>query len=237
MSHLFLTISEVSQLLGLALVSWAFAYIGVHCPSLHLLYLVFSIRSYLPLDFNRVSSFTALHLQATVFSNSLDVLCRSLLICSFLPSENFVCLRQLLWFTQNVILSSLCLFLFSLFIKILEVVLRFTFTVNIHSPVVIPLPFVFMSCYYIYMYLSIHYFLCTPVFFQRICRLLCCSFYISSCVVLCVSIVFDNAQIMTFSAKLPSSRLFRQKQSKNYFLEAARRRLPYTSMFRIYWCL
>ena len=53
MSHLFLT-RWVSQLLGLALVSWAFARIGVHRPSLHLPYLVFSIRSYLPLDFNRV---------------------------------------------------------------------------------------------------------------------------------------------------------------------------------------
>src|SRR6218665_59485 len=45
-----------SQLLGLALVSWAFARIGVHRPSLRLPYLMFSIRSYLPLDFNRVSS-------------------------------------------------------------------------------------------------------------------------------------------------------------------------------------
>jgi len=55
MSHLFLTRS-VSQLLGLALVSWAFARIGVHRPSLRLPYLVFSIRCYLPLDFNRVST-------------------------------------------------------------------------------------------------------------------------------------------------------------------------------------
>src|SRR6218665_826812 len=31
-------------------------YIGVHRPSLRLPYLVFSIRSYLPLNFNRVSS-------------------------------------------------------------------------------------------------------------------------------------------------------------------------------------
>src|SRR6218665_460850 len=44
------------QLLGLALVSWAFTRIGVHRPSLRFPYLVFSIRSYLPLDFNRVSS-------------------------------------------------------------------------------------------------------------------------------------------------------------------------------------
>ena len=36
--------------------SWAFAHIGVHRPSLRITYLVFSIRSYLPLDFNRVSS-------------------------------------------------------------------------------------------------------------------------------------------------------------------------------------
>src|SRR6218665_251904 len=55
MSHLFLT-RGVSQLLGLALVSWAFAGIGVHRPSLRLPYLVFPIRSYLPWDFNRVSS-------------------------------------------------------------------------------------------------------------------------------------------------------------------------------------
>ena len=54
MSHLFLT-RWVSQLLGLALVSWAFARIGVHRPSLRLKYLVFSIRPYLPLDFNCVS--------------------------------------------------------------------------------------------------------------------------------------------------------------------------------------
>ena len=33
-----------------------FARIGVHRPSLRFSYLVFSIRSYLPLDFNRVSS-------------------------------------------------------------------------------------------------------------------------------------------------------------------------------------
>src|SRR6218665_3816365 len=45
---------QLSQLLGLALVSWAFARIGVHRPSLHFPYLVFSIRSYMPLDFNRV---------------------------------------------------------------------------------------------------------------------------------------------------------------------------------------
>src|SRR6218665_3009499 len=55
MFHLFLT-KRVSQLLRLALVSWAFARIGVHRPSLRLPYLVFSICSYLPLDFNRVSS-------------------------------------------------------------------------------------------------------------------------------------------------------------------------------------
>ena len=36
--------------------SWAFARIGVRRPSLRFPYLVFSIRSYLPLDFNRVSS-------------------------------------------------------------------------------------------------------------------------------------------------------------------------------------
>src|SRR6218665_784971 len=37
-------------------VSWAFARIGVHRPSLRYPHLVFSIRFYLPLDFNRVSS-------------------------------------------------------------------------------------------------------------------------------------------------------------------------------------
>ena len=42
--------------MGLALVSWAFARIGVHRPSLRFPYLMFSIRSYLPLDFNCVSS-------------------------------------------------------------------------------------------------------------------------------------------------------------------------------------
>src|SRR6218665_2548505 len=41
MSHIYLT-----QLLGLALVSWAFALIGVHRPSLCLPYLMFSIRSF-----------------------------------------------------------------------------------------------------------------------------------------------------------------------------------------------
>src|SRR6218665_1991347 len=46
---------RVSQLLGLGLVSWAFARIVVHRPSLRLPYFVFSIRSYLPLDFIRVS--------------------------------------------------------------------------------------------------------------------------------------------------------------------------------------
>src|SRR6218665_1402675 len=45
MSHLFLT-RWVSQLLGLALVSWAFARIRVHRASLRFSYLVFSIRSY-----------------------------------------------------------------------------------------------------------------------------------------------------------------------------------------------
>src|SRR6218665_3777668 len=55
MSHLLL-IRGVSQLLRLALVSWAFARIGVYRPSFRLPYLVFSIRSYLPLDFDRVSS-------------------------------------------------------------------------------------------------------------------------------------------------------------------------------------
>src|SRR6218665_2411054 len=40
----------------MALVSWAFARIGVHRPSLRFPYMVFSIRSYLSLDFNRVSS-------------------------------------------------------------------------------------------------------------------------------------------------------------------------------------
>src|SRR6218665_1599719 len=39
-----------------ALVSWAFARIGGHRPSLRFPYLVFSIRSCLPLDFNCVSS-------------------------------------------------------------------------------------------------------------------------------------------------------------------------------------
>src|SRR6218665_876330 len=51
MSHIYLT-----QLLGWALVPWAFALIGVHRPSIRLPYLVFSIRSHLPLDLNRVSS-------------------------------------------------------------------------------------------------------------------------------------------------------------------------------------
>jgi len=37
-------------------VSWAFARIGVYRPSLRLPYLVYSIRCYLPLDFNRVAS-------------------------------------------------------------------------------------------------------------------------------------------------------------------------------------
>src|SRR6218665_983898 len=55
MSHLFIT-RVVSQLSGLAMVSWAFARIGVHRPSLRRPCLVFSIRPYLPLDFNRVSS-------------------------------------------------------------------------------------------------------------------------------------------------------------------------------------
>src|SRR6218665_3997035 len=45
MYHLFLT-RRVSQLLGLALVSWAFARIDVHRPSLRFPYLVFSIRSF-----------------------------------------------------------------------------------------------------------------------------------------------------------------------------------------------
>src|SRR6218665_21999 len=40
----------------LCMVSWAFARIGVHHPSLRFPYLVFSIRSYLLLDFNCVSS-------------------------------------------------------------------------------------------------------------------------------------------------------------------------------------
>src|SRR6218665_3982359 len=63
MSHLFLT-WVVFQVFGLALVSWAFTRIGVHRLSLRLPYLVFSIRSYLPLDFNRVFSYgrrTAIH--------------------------------------------------------------------------------------------------------------------------------------------------------------------------------
>src|SRR6218665_2868554 len=47
MSHLFLT-RRVSQLLGVALVSWTFARIGVHRPSLRLPYLMFSIRSFCP---------------------------------------------------------------------------------------------------------------------------------------------------------------------------------------------
>src|SRR6218665_1316829 len=55
MSHLFLT-WVVFQVFGLALVSWVFARIGFHRLSLRLPYLVFSIRSYLPLDFNRFSS-------------------------------------------------------------------------------------------------------------------------------------------------------------------------------------
>src|SRR6218665_3526437 len=55
MSHLFLA-RWVSELLGLALVSWAFARIGVHRPSLRFPYLMFSTRCYLPLNFNRVSS-------------------------------------------------------------------------------------------------------------------------------------------------------------------------------------
>src|SRR6218665_3619574 len=38
------------------MVSWAFARTGVHRPSLRLPYLVFSIHSYLPLEFNHVSS-------------------------------------------------------------------------------------------------------------------------------------------------------------------------------------
>src|SRR6218665_948734 len=45
MSHLFLT-RRVSQLLELALVSWAFARIGVHRPSLRLPYLMFSICTF-----------------------------------------------------------------------------------------------------------------------------------------------------------------------------------------------
>src|SRR6218665_1299013 len=45
MSHLFLT-RRVSQLLELTLVSWAFARIGVHRPSLCLPYLMFSICSF-----------------------------------------------------------------------------------------------------------------------------------------------------------------------------------------------
>src|SRR6218665_2909200 len=69
MSHRFLT-RRVSQLLGLALVFWAFARIGVHRPSLRLTYLVhvFSIRSYLSLDFNRVSSYGLLNIR--MFKNS-----------------------------------------------------------------------------------------------------------------------------------------------------------------------
>src|SRR6218665_1524630 len=55
MSHLFLA-RWVSELLGLALVSWAFARIGVHRLSLRLPYLMFSSRCYLSLNFNRVSS-------------------------------------------------------------------------------------------------------------------------------------------------------------------------------------
>src|SRR6218665_54466 len=56
MAHLFL-IRCVPQLLGLALVSWAFTRIGVHRPSLRFPYLVFSICPYLPFDFNPFSSF------------------------------------------------------------------------------------------------------------------------------------------------------------------------------------
>src|SRR6218665_698983 len=40
----------------LYMLSWVFARIGVHHPSLRFPYLVFSVCSYLPLDFNRVSS-------------------------------------------------------------------------------------------------------------------------------------------------------------------------------------
>src|SRR6218665_2823083 len=50
------SLGEFPSYCGLALVSWVFARIGVHRPSLRFPYLVFSIRSYLPLDFNRVSS-------------------------------------------------------------------------------------------------------------------------------------------------------------------------------------
>ena len=62
MFNLFLT-RWISQLLGLALVSWAFARIGVHHPSLRLPYFMFPIRSYLPLDFNRVSSLRSTYRQ------------------------------------------------------------------------------------------------------------------------------------------------------------------------------
>src|SRR6218665_274990 len=50
------SLGEFTSYWGLALVSWAFARIGVHRPSPRFPYLVFSIRSYLTLDFNRVSS-------------------------------------------------------------------------------------------------------------------------------------------------------------------------------------
>src|SRR6218665_1702231 len=49
------------------MVSWAFAHIGVHRPSLRLPYSVFSIHSYLPLDFNRVSS-----LRRRIATHSVD---------------------------------------------------------------------------------------------------------------------------------------------------------------------
>src|SRR6218665_976132 len=48
------SLGEFPSYWGLALVSWAFARIGVHCPSLRFPYLVFSIRSSLPLDFARI---------------------------------------------------------------------------------------------------------------------------------------------------------------------------------------
>src|SRR6218665_996368 len=48
-------------------VLWAFTGIGVHRPSFRFPYLVFSTRSYQPLDFNRVSS-----LRRRIATNSVD---------------------------------------------------------------------------------------------------------------------------------------------------------------------
>src|SRR6218665_2529866 len=61
------SLGEFPSYWGLALVSWAFARIGVHHPSLRFSYLVFSVCSYLPLDFNRVPS-----LRPTSRTHSVD---------------------------------------------------------------------------------------------------------------------------------------------------------------------